>query len=983
MSTRVDTTRTVTSPAPVAVDSSVSALLVSADSLFRPEPDSAGAIFSRAHDVALRMSDSTGLAKALTGMGQVARLQGRFDEARRYGEQALAMKLQLQMKGDLFRSYNALGLLARDEERLADARSLLERAATAARSVGDAVGVAKTIINIGLVFDGRGQFDSARAALQAGADAASAAGDTASLGRALTNLASLDIRLGDPLSGIASLELSRRLGTAAGDALNEVNSLAQLATAYDAVGEPQSAFAALDSSIALARVHGFRVEEADDVRVQADLYAAAGDFRRALDAYARAATLDSSLDRPEEQGDVLRSEARVQFTLGQSNVAAARAAEALRVHRAGGFRASELDDLCLLAELAQAGNRSSEAESHLRAARQVAWILNTNAANTQVAIAEGRVANRAGNATRVLRVLNIASVALSVAPTSAVAEAMALKARAYARLGRMDAAVAAGRQAVAAVERVRGNYASVALRTSYAADRASVYAELVLALLRLGRSDEALQVADAARGRALLDHLTSARVTLDSAPPSARTSIEAERLLRRIDELVARLEAMQRRPPLERTSFTVANSREVADRLSAARGEYEALIARSTPRTPSPLAFLRSREADSRVLRHALGPGEALIEYLVTPEQLLTFVVTASGVAPVTADVNALDLFARVRLTRELLGRRNEGATAARVLEGLYDLLIRPAADAGLLDRAHRLIIVPYASLTYLPFSALLNSRTGHYLAEDFSLMSLPSAGALVALRDADTSHVAPGGDQKAVVALAPFPAELPGSQNEVQRVARAMPRASLFIGASATEMRVRQAISSDAVVHTATHAVMNARNPLFSRLELARGRVGQSRDDGRLEVREVLEMRIHSPLIFLSGCDTGLGASWSTPYETGEDYTTLAQALLFAGARNVVATLWRIDDAAAAELAERFYRGLARTPAPEALVEAQLSLLRSVKYRDPYYWAAYQVSGGEPINSAFAIRGPVSVQLFDSGLTYPKSIPPASGTSK
>jgi CHAT domain-containing protein len=174
--------------------------------------------------------------------------------------------------------------------------------------------------------------------------------------------------------------------------------------------------------------------------------------------------------------------------------------------------------------------------------------------------------------------------------------------------------------------------------------------------------------------------------------------------------------------------------------------------------------------------------------------------------------------------------------------------------------------------------------------------------------------------------------------------------------------------MATSAIVDTATHAVMNARNPLFSRLELARDRGMLSGNDGRLEVREVLEMRVRSPLVFLSGCDTGLGASWSTPFETGEDFTTLAQALLFAGARNVVATLWRIDDAAAAELAERFYQNLRTVPAPEALVQAQRSLLREAKYRDPYYWAAYQLSGGESLDSTFAQSEKMSVERLKGG---------------
>jgi CHAT domain-containing protein len=149
--------------------------------------------------------------------------------------------------------------------------------------------------------------------------------------------------------------------------------------------------------------------------------------------------------------------------------------------------------------------------------------------------------------------------------------------------------------------------------------------------------------------------------------------------------------------------------------------------------------------------------------------------------------------------------------------------------------------------------------------------------------------------------------------------------------------------------VHVATHGVMNPRNPMFSRLELARGR-GDPADDGRLEVHELLGLRVNAPIVFLSGCETGVGGAWSTGFGQGEDYATLAQAFLYAGAGSVVATLWRIGDEGAAAFAERFYRHLGTLEPAEALADAQRAMLQERKYASPYYWAAYLVSGdGRP----------------------------------
>ena len=88
-------------------------------------------------------------------------------------------------------------------------------------------------------------------------------------------------------------------------------------------------------------------------------------------------------------------------------------------------------------------------------------------------------------------------------------------------------------------------------------------------------------------------------------------------------------------------------------------------------------------------------------------------------------------------------------------------------------------------------------------------------------------------------------------------------------------------------------------------------------------------------------------GGAWSTGFAPGEDFATLASAFLYAGAQSVVATLWRVDDRGAAELAEWFYRKLPDASAPQGLAMAQRELLADPRWRAPYYWAGYVVSGG------------------------------------
>lgn len=368
-------------------------------------------------------------------------------------------------------------------------------------------------------------------------------------------------------------------------------------------------------------------------------------------------------------------------------------------------------------------------------------------------------------------------------------------------------------------------------------------------------------------------------------------------------------------------------------------------MVRVAERDASGTALLGWRSTDVRDVQKVLGPDEALLEYLVTPDRLVIFVITRSDVRSVPSEIPLEDLARRVRLARDLVGAPTGGSNAYdEVLTGLHALLVAPVERAGLFRGVRRLIVVSHSVLAYLPFAALRREGSGRYLMEDYALLHLPSAASLAVLRGADRAGSENGRDRPATV-FAPFPKTLPGSLREARAFRRAVSAARAEEGRGATELRLRQALAGGGTVHVASHGVMNPRNPMFSRLELAAGGGGQD-DDGRLEVHELLALRIGASLVFLSGCETGVGSAWSTQFARGEDYATLAQAFLFAGARTVVATLWPIGDAGAAAFAERFYAGLRTRNPADALAAAQREMAKDPRYGSPYYWAAYQVFG-------------------------------------
>jgi CHAT domain-containing protein len=171
----------------------------------------------------------------------------------------------------------------------------------------------------------------------------------------------------------------------------------------------------------------------------------------------------------------------------------------------------------------------------------------------------------------------------------------------------------------------------------------------------------------------------------------------------------------------------------------------------------------------------------------------------------------------------------------------------------------------------------------------------------------------------------------------------------------------LRNALRARGIVHVATHGELNERNPASSRVDLFPTSNGGADDDGRLEAHELLDQQLAADLVFLSGCETAAGASIN-PYQGGEEYSALAQLLLNSRIRNVIATMWKIDDDAAALFAERFYRHLERAAPAAALSAAQRDLSHSARYSHPAFWAGYQLSGdGRPFASHTSVS--LSVQ--------------------
>jgi len=907
--------------------------------------DSARVVLSLAGRAAAATPDSPAQARTYLALAQLELQVGNARESRALGERAreIITRQRIGTGSELSRANRILGRAALAEGRNSDAAALFQQALVAARAAGNKADELRAAGNLGLAQGNLGDYESARAAHRAARMAARSLADSRTEGNGLTNEAMIDIWEGDAESGIARLDSARTLYRLTNYGDGEEHALGQLATAYELTGEENRSFALLDSALQLSRRLGMVEEELDNLRLIAGLHLRLGDTRRALEIYHDAETRMRSAGLSGNLGSLLRGSAEANLRLGNLTRANEQLREALALHETAGELGERLDDLVLATELDQRLGESSRVEERLRDARALANRLNTRGARISVAVAEAHVADLQADAPRTLRALQTAATEMAPGDYGAEWVTQALAARAYGRLGRLDSAVVVGRRAVAAVDRLRGNLASEALRSAYIVDRSEVYGDLVLALLRLGRTADAFAVADAARSRKLLGYLGTARPDKRALGSQAEL-IESERLLRRIDGLVQRLRATEGGPPRERGLLVSDPSATLVDALTQARARYEALMVRAAQSGGRVTSMLGVREARVAGIQRALRPNEVLLEYMLAASDLITFAVTPRELRVFRREIDRESLTHRVWLLRDLWGTSagewRDGLAASRAL---YDDLVAPVEDAGLLRGVSRLVIVPLGVVTQVPFAALVRGGDDEFLVRRYEVLLHPSSQSLVAVRDdsAAMSSLSLPGD-----AFAPFPIDLPATGIEAAAFRASSRGWTAHIGSEATERALRRALGTAAVVHVATHGVINARNPVFSRLELSRPANATFDDDGRLEVHEILGLTIRSPLVFLSGCETGANRGWSEDPVRGTGDLTLAQAVLAAGAPNVITTLWRIEDAGAAEFAGRFYRRLPTGSVATALAEAQREMARDRPYASPFYWAGYVLSG-------------------------------------
>jgi len=497
------------------------------------------------------------------------------------------------------------------------------------------------------------------------------------------------------------------------------------------------------------------------------------------------------------------------------------------------------------------------------------------------------------------------------------------------------------------------------VRSSYSAYYSSFYKDYVELLLRRQRVPEAFETLERFRGRVLRAALAGEGRVLDALIP-ADLRAERDTLRASIDASYQQLQGIEK--PAEEGEKV---ARLLAD-LESLHARDDLLAARIRERAPRVAELEQSQPASVAQVRAVLPRATALVSFAILPDAVEIFVIAPGGsgepVHHARSPIKSAELRERVDRLAFLLSTPTDAADARAALEresnDLYQLLLAPVAAQ--LARFPNWVVVPDGPLHRLPFGALIE-RPGappHYLVESRVLTTVVSASVFGQLQRRERGRafrrgLAAFGDPQlqADANLATSTARgdalrdelvrpLPWARQEVEDIGRLMgATAELYLGAAATEAKVREVAPRAPALHFASHGVLDEHSPLDSFLLLA-GPVagGGPADDGRLSAREVFELPpLAASLVTLSSCSTSASAD-----NDGEGLIGLTRAFQANGADAVVSSLWKVSDRSTAELMLEFYRNWPAVNPDEALARAQ----RKFVSRHPFYWAAFEVSG-------------------------------------
>ncbi len=370
-----------------------------------------------------------------------------------------------------------------------------------------------------------------------------------------------------------------------------------------------------------------------------------------------------------------------------------------------------------------------------------------------------------------------------------------------------------------------------------------------------------------------------------------------------------------------------------------------------------------SHQADAPgFVQQNLRSDEVMLEYFLTDSSVLVNAIAVDSTLLAQQSLNALFWASLKSFQKKLRSADpNEFSILGQVL---YLFLIDPVKD--FLNGKRRLIIIPGSKLAGLPFEAfVLNDQSSppynicdiHYLIRDYEIVyhcsSVCWADITPGHQDEHTAD--PGDSRYAFLGFSPGfsnyrgVSALPGSQVEVAAIGSLFKQKGLACrtvsGQNSEKGYFKSMACRGKIVHLATHFLHDKENPgekgfLFWGYDLP-GRKDKA-DNGFLSAEEIPALHLEADLVVLNACSSGTGL-----LKPDDPESSLPCVFFTAGARNILSTLWSVNDDLTGKFMISFYRRwLSGKTYSEALREVKLYMISRPETALPTIWAPYVLTG-------------------------------------
>lgn len=366
-----------------------------------------------------------------------------------------------------------------------------------------------------------------------------------------------------------------------------------------------------------------------------------------------------------------------------------------------------------------------------------------------------------------------------------------------------------------------------------------------------------------------------------------------------------------------------------------------------------------SQKIDLNSIIASLAPKRGIVEYMIVADEIYSLIITENG-----ADLLKLDGGDELdSVIKELrVATNHDREEFYEISNQLYKILFEPIDDyIGKLNLPiDYLSIIPDGLIGLVSFDVLvshLSNRT--YLMEKYVLNYEPSvqvAYGRSSKSKASTNLLASFApnfenlDDKEMLidnylavrdTIRGVLGSLPGAAKEVKEVS-AVFSGDVFALGDATEENFNDKAGNYAILHLATHALVDHKSPDNSKLILSESENGEY--DGYLHAYEIYNLDLNAQLVTLSACNTGFGK-----IRKGEGVMSLSRAFAYAGVPATVVSLWPASDKSTPELMTYFYQNLKDGQAKDvALNNARKQYLANAKgkARHPFYWGGFVLIG-------------------------------------